>query len=407
MMNSSLPPSGVVTGKVSGDEAAAPIAVAPPELSPATPINELFNGQSTALRVIAALGILFALKTASVICVPLLLGLMLSYSLNPLVNRLAQLRLPRALAAALLLISIVTGVASIAYSLSNEAAALIEAMPAAAQKLRRSIDSQSANGPTGAIETMQKAATELERATSNSASGSGSGSEPTPVDVTKVQIEKARFSVKEYLWPSALGLAAAVSQISVVLLLAFFLLASGDSFRRKMVKLAGPALSQKKLTLQAIKEINEQIQRYLLVQLFTSMLVGVATWLAFLWIGVDNAAVWGVASFALNFIPYVGSIVIIGSASLISYVQFGSVEMGLLVGGVSLFINSIEGGILTPWLTSKASRMNPVAVFVGILLWGWLLGIWGLFLGVPILLAIKAVCDRIETLTPVGELLGE
>lgn len=403
MMNSNLPPSVVVTDQVSGDEAAAPIAVAPPELSPATPINELFNGQSTALRVIAALGILFALKTASVICVPLLLGLMLSYSLNPLVNRLAQLRLPRALAAALLLISIVTGVASIAYSLSNEAAALIEAMPAAAQKLRRSIDSQSANGPTGAIETMQKAATELERATSNSASGS----EPTPVDVTKVQIEKARFSVKEYLWPSALGLAAAVSQISVVLLLAFFLLASGDSFRRKMIKLAGPALSQKKLTLQAIKEINEQIQRYLLVQLFTSMLVGVATWLAFLWIGVENAAVWGVASFALNFIPYVGSIVIIGCASLISYVQFGSVEMGLLVGGVSLFINSIEGGILTPWLTSKASRMNPVAVFVGILLWGWLLGIWGLFLGVPILLTIKAVCDRIETLTPVGELLGE
>lgn len=403
MMNSNLPPSVVVTGQVTGDEAAAPMAVTPPELSPATPINELFNGQSTALRVIAALGILFALKTASVICVPLLLGLMLSYSLNPLVNRLAQLRLPRALAAALLLISIVTGVASIAYSLSNEAAALIEAMPAAAQKLRRSIDNQSANGPTGAIEKMQKAATELERATSNSASGS----EPAPVDVTKVQIEKAGFSVKEYLWPSALGLAAAVSQISVVLLLAFFLLASGDSFRRKMVKLAGPALSQKKLTLQAIKEINEQIQRYLLVQLFTSMLVGVATWLAFLWIGVDNAAVWGVASFALNFIPYVGSIVIISSASLISYVQFGSVEMSLLVGGVSLFINSIEGGILTPWLTSKASRMNPVAVFVGILLWGWLLGIWGLFLGVPILLAIKAVCDRIETLTPVGELLGE
>lgn len=402
-MNSDLPPSVVITGHVSGDEAAASIPAAPPESSPATPISDFSSGQSTALGVIAALGILFALKTASAVCVPLLLGLMLSYSLNPLVNRLAQLRFPRPLAAALLLIGIVTGVVSIAHNLSDEAAALIEAMPAAAQKLRRSIDSQNGRGATGAIETMQKAATELERASSNSASGSA----PTPPGVTKVQIEKTRFSVKEYLWPSALGLAAAVGQISVILLLAFFLLSSGDTFRRKMVKLAGPGFGQKKLTLQAIEEIDQLIQRYLLVQLFTSVLVGVATWLAFLWVGVDNAAVWGVVSFALNFIPYVGSIVFTGSAALMSYVQFGSIEMGLLVGGVSLFINSIEGFLLTPWLAGKASRMNPVAVFVGVLVWGWVLGIWGLFLGVPILLAIKAVCDRIEALTPVGELLGE
>ena len=402
-MNSDLPPSVVITDPVSDDEAVTPFPAEPPDSPPVTPITALPGGQSTALNVLAALAILFALKVASEICVPLLLGLMLSYSLNPLVNRLGQLRLPRPLAAALLLIGIVSGVVSIAYNLSDAAIALIETLPAAAQKLRRSIDSQNGSGPTGAIESMQKAATELERSSSNSASGAA----PAPREVTKVQIEKARFNIKEYLWPSALGLAAAAGQVSVVLLLAFFLLATGDTFRRKMVKLAGPGFGQKKLTLQAIEEIDQQIQRYLLVQLFTSVLVGVATWLAFLWVGVDNAAVWGVVSFALNFIPYVGSIVFTGSAALMGYVQFSSIEMGFLIGGVSLFINSIEGFLLTPWLAGKASRMNPVAVFVGVLAWGWILGIWGLFLGVPILLAIKAVCDRIEALTPVGELLGE
>lgn len=404
-MNSDLPPTVLITSPVSGGDAVAPLPVESADAPSATPITAFShsNGQSSALCVIAALVSLFALQSASAVCVPLLLGLMLSYSLNPLVDHLVQLRLPRPLAAALLLIGIVSGVVTMAYRLSDAAVALIETLPAAAQKLRRSIDSQNGSGPTGAIESMQKAATELERSSSNSASGGA----PAPRGVTKVQIEKSRFSVKEYLWPSALGLAAAVGQVSVVLLLAFFLLSSGDTFRRKMVKLAGPGFGQKKLTLQALNEIDQQIQRYLLVQLFTSVLVGVATWLAFLWVGVDNAAVWGVVSFCLSFIPYVGSIVFTTSAALMSYVQFGSIEMGLLVGGVSLFINSIEGFLLTPWLAGKASRMNPVAIFVGVLVWGWIFGIWGLFLGVPILLVIKAVCDRIEALTPVGELLGE
>jgi predicted PurR-regulated permease PerM len=81
--------------------------------------------------------------------------------------------------------------------------------------------------------------------------------------------------------------------------------------------------------------------------------------------------------------------------------------MALLIGGVALLINFAEGYVLTPWLTSRASRMNPVAVFAGVLAWGWLWGIWGLFLGVPILMVIKVVCDRVDDFKAVGELLGE
>ena len=145
----------------------------------------------------------------------------------------------------------------------------------------------------------------------------------------------------------------------------------------------------------------------MLVQVFISALVGLATWLAFLWIGVEHAAVWGVLTFVLNFIPYLGSIIATSAAMLVGYAQFGSLEMGLLVGGVEMVINLLEGYVLTPLLTSRAIRMNPVAVFAGVLAWGWLWGIWGLFLGVPILVVIKVVCDRVEEFKVVGELLSE
>jgi predicted PurR-regulated permease PerM len=189
-------------------------------------------------------------------------------------------------------------------------------------------------------------------------------------------------------------------------LLTYFLLVSGDTFRRKMAKLAGPRLSQKRITVEALDEITEQIKRYLLVQLLTSVIVGVATWLAFLWIGLEHAAVWGVIAGVTNLIPYIGAVIVGAGSALVGFMQFGTIQMALLVGGSSFVIHSIVGYVLTPWLTSKASSMNAVTVFVGVLAWGWLWGLWGLLLGVPILMAVKAVCDRVEDLKPVGELLG-
>jgi len=137
------------------------------------------------------------------------------------------------------------------------------------------------------------------------------------------------------------------------------------------------------------------------------LLVGIATWLAFLWVGMEHAAVWGVAAAVLNFIPYLGAIIITGGTALVAFLQFGSVGMALTVGTISLVINSIEGYLLTPWLSGRASRMNAVVVFAGILFWGWLWGAWGLLLGMPIMMAIKSVCDRVEEFRPVGELMGD
>jgi predicted PurR-regulated permease PerM len=371
------------------------------EPEPATVVHVPVNPRSASLGVIALFVGVYMLKWASAVFIPVLLGLMLSYALSPIVNRLHRWRVPRAVGAAVLLLGIIGGTGSLLYSLSDDATTLIDTLPEAAQKLRLSLQ-RPRQAQTGTIDNVQKAATELERAADEGAAPVA----PSRRGVMRVEIEPPRFSIKDYLWTGTLGLIGLAGQTSMVFLIAYFLLASGDSFRRKMVRLAGPKMSQKRVTLEALDEINEQIQRYLLVQLFTSAIVGVLTWLVFAWIGLQHAAVWGVVAAVTNLIPYLGAAIIGAGSALVGFMQFGSLQTALLVGGASFVIHSIVGHVLTPWLTSRAGRMNPVAVFVGVLTWGWLWGLPGLVLGVPILMVVKAVCDRVDDLKPVGELLG-
>jgi predicted PurR-regulated permease PerM len=201
-------------------------------------------------------------------------------------------------------------------------------------------------------------------------------------------------------------MAASIGQATVVIFLTFFLLASGDTFRRKVVRLAGPTLARRRITVEALDEITHQIQRYLIVQIQISTITGLATWLVYWAIGMEHAAVWGMLAFVLNFVPYMGPLVLVGGSALVGFVQFGSVEMVLLVVGVSTLVQIILGNLLMPWITGRAGRLSAVAVFVAVLAFGWLWGMWGLVLGVPILLMIKAVCDRVEELKPLGEMLG-
>ena len=200
---------------------------------------------------------------------------------------------------------------------------------------------------------------------------------------------------------------AAAGQALLILFLVYFLLSSGDLYRRKLVKIVGPSLTDKKLTVQILQEIDRQIEMFLLVQIFTSTIVAVATWLAFRALGVEQAAVWGVLAGLFNSIPYFGPVLVTGGTSVVAFLQFGNVHMAVIVGGVSLLITSLEGFLLTPWLTSRAARMNAVAVFVGLLFWGWVWNVWGMLLAVPLLMVIKAVCDHVEDFKGVGELLGD
>jgi len=140
---------------------------------------------------------------------------------------------------------------------------------------------------------------------------------------------------------------------------------------------------------------------------FTSTVVAIATWLAFRALGVNQAAVWGILAGIFNSIPYFGPVLVTGATAVVAFLQFGTINMAVLVSGVSLVITSLEGFLLTPWLTSRAASMNAVAIFVGLLFWGWVWNVWGMLLAVPMLMVIKTVCDHVEDFKSVGELLGD
>ncbi len=356
--------------------------------------------RSFSLVVLASLACVYTLHWASAVIIPLMVGVLFSYGLSPLVDWSARHGVPRALSAAVVVLAIVGGAGAGAYSLSDDAGRLIESLPVAAQKLRDTLRARPGK-PVSPLAAVQKAATQLEQAAAES-----NRALPVERGVQRVQIEKPRINVSDYVWTGTMGLLAMLGQIVVVTLITFFLMASGDTFRRKLVRLAGPTLGRRRITLEAMKEVHDQIQRYMAVQIFTSSLVGVATWLSFVAVGLENAAVWGVAAAVLNLVPYLGNVVITAGSAMVGFLQFGTLEMAGLIAGISLLINSIEGFLLTPWLTSRASKMNPVAVFVGVLAWGWLWGAWGLLLGMPILMVIKAVCDRFDDFKAVGEFLG-
>ena len=352
--------------------------------------------------VLTVLVALYVLHWASPILIPVILGVMTSYALSPLVTAMEKWHIHRALGSAVLLIGIVAGAGWMIYSLSDEAATIIEKLPDAAQKMRQALRAEQGGG-VKAVEKVQKAATELEKAASESGTIAGTA----PRGVTRVQIEKPRLNIHDYLWSGTLGLMTFIGQLVTVLFFAYFLMAAGDSFRRKLIKISGPQLSEKKVTLEVLNEITHQIQRYLLVQVSTSVMVGVVSWLAFAAVGLEHAPVWGIAAGVLNSVPYFGPVVVSIGIALVALVQFGTLSMALWVASIALVITGIEGFLLTPWLIGRTGSMNAVVVFASVIVGGWLWGPWGLLLAVPVVMIIKAVCDHVEDLKSVGELLGD
>ncbi|WP_295855883.1 AI-2E family transporter [uncultured Xylophilus sp.] len=399
--SSTLPPGAV---PVRGAETLAVRLPPPADGDPDQPrilLQMPVDVRSISLAVLAVLGTLLVLRWAAAVFIPLLLALLLTYALSPAVDAMQRrLRMPRMLSAALLLCGLLGAFGSTAYWLSDDAADLLDSLPVAARKVRDTLVQSSHTGQPGALDKVQQAAVQLELATQ-------ARTQPiSPRGVTRVLVERPPFNIRDYLWSGTVGLASFAGQMTVVLFLTFFALGAGDTFRRKLVKITGPSLSRKKVTVEVLDEITAQVQRYLLVQVAMSVLVGVATWLVYWALGMEYAAVWGIAAGVLNLIPYIGSVAVTAGTGLVAFLQFGTVEMAAVLAGASLVIHTLIGQLLTPWLTSRASSMNPVVVFASVLAWGWLWGIWGLLLGIPVMMVLKAICDRVEDLKPIGELMS-
>jgi len=383
---------------VVSDDTPSPFHDPPPE--DATVARVPVDIRSAALTILAGLAIVLVLQYAQAMVIPIVLGVLISYALDPIVARLVRCHIPRPLGAALVLLVIVGATGWLLYGLRTQATAIVEQLPQGARRLRQMVENDQPRAAT-AIQQVQKAATELEKAANAAAPP------PAPSGVQRVQVETPAINISDYVMWGSIGIVAAIGQLVLILFLVYFLLASGDLYRRKLVKIVGPSFTDKKLTVQILEEIDRQIEAFLLVQVFTSTIVALATWLAFRALGVQQAAVWGLLAGVFNSIPYFGPVLVTGGTSVVAFLQFGTIRMAVIVGGVSLVITSLEGFLLTPWLTSRAARMNAVAIFVGLLFWGWVWNVWGMLLAVPMLMVMKAVCDHVEDFKGFGELLGD
>jgi predicted PurR-regulated permease PerM len=359
------------------------------------------NARGAALGIIATVALIFALDWAQPFLITLLLGILFAYTLNPLVVWLERIRIPRVVGASMVLLAVICTIGFGAYTLRGQAQRILAQLPLAASKLSTGLDKMR-SGQKSNMKNVQAAANTIERATSQT----DQSGLPKP-RTTHVVIDPPAFKLSNFLWVGSRGVLAGIGQAAMVLFLVYFFLLGGDMFKRKLVRIAGPTLSRKKITLHILDDINDSIQKYLFMLLVTNVAVGLLTWTVLHWIGLENAGAWAVAAGLLHVIPYAGPALTAAILGLAGYMQFDSLAVALLATGASLAIATFVGTFVATWMTGKFAKMNMAAVFVSLLFWAWLWGVWGMLLGIPIIVIVKVVSQNVEPLYSVAEFLGE
>ena len=371
-------------------------ATVPAPEEPGPPGVLVRNKPLMALTIMAAF---VFLRWAQDVFIPITLAVLFSYALTPLVGWLdKRLRIPRVIGAGLLLVAILGGCGAGLRALQPQAVNLVDIIPRATQKMSRAFR-PGPRADKGALAKIEEAAKEIDRV-ANSAAGPSPAPAPAPP-------EAPRFRIRDYILVGTMGLLSGTAQFVVVVSLVYFLLIAGDTFRRTLLAVIDEPLSRKKETLGMLDEIDGQIQRYLIVQIVTSALLGVIAWIVFVSVGFDNAMAWACVGGVLHLIPYAGPAAFVAITALMTYVQFDSLQPVIATIAVLIAAMGIIALFIVPWLTHKTASVNAVTAFVALLVWGWLWGIWGLLLGVPIVMAIKTVCDHVEGLEPVAAFLGK
>lgn len=362
----------------------------------------LVHARGLSLGIIATVAFVFGLQLAQKFFVPLLLGIFIAYTLNPIVLWLERHRVIRPAGATIVTAAILVLMALTMQRVQGEFFNIIDELPALTHKVTKLLTSGSDGSPS-TIQQVQAAAAELEQAAANVGSDARKALQkraPPPVG-------SSSFKVMDWVLAGSMGLATFLSQATMVVFLVFFLLLAGDTFKRKLVKLTGPSLTRKKVTVHILEDINTSIQNYMFMLLVTNTLLALLMWAALKAIGLENAGAWAIFAGLVHIMPYFGPLLITTATGLVAFLQFESLRMVILVAGASLGIATLVGMVVTTWMTGKIAKMNPAAVFVSLLFWGWLWGMWGLLLGVPVVVVLKVVAERVEGMEVVAELLGE
>jgi predicted PurR-regulated permease PerM len=352
-------------------------------------------GLASAVWIVAIVAVVFLLRAASQLLIPIVLAVLFSYALEPVVAWLARRHVPR-LAGAGAVLAIILGLSGWgAYSLRDDALQALEALPDAARRARALVWSGGQSGPGRQVQRAAEAIQGSPQTDSVETPGAGEDRQPRSTGAMSDWVQRVVGSVL-----------ALAGHITVIVFLVFFLLISGSHFRTRILEIAGPHLERRRITASIIDDINAQIQRFLLVHLFTAAVVAAATWGVLAWMGVSQAAVWGILAGVFNSIPYFGPIIVSGGLLVVGLMQSGNPMQAIKMAGAALVITSLEGWLLTPPLLGKAERMHVVVVFLGVLLWTWIWGGWGTILAVPMLVVVKSVADHVESLKPVRRLMA-
>ena len=355
-----------------------------------------------ALAIVTTVVVVFALQWAEKFFIPLLLGIIIAYTLNPLVVWLERIKIPRVVGTSIVMLAVLCGSAFVTISLRGQIQTILDQLPEAASKLSVALLNMREGQPS-TMQKVQAAAREIDKATSQAADIHSTPKQPA----THIVIDQPAFMLGDFLREGSMGVFGFISQLTMVIILVFFLLLAGDTFKRKLVRLTGPSLSDKKITVHILDEINLSIQGYMFTLLVANVLLALLTWAALRWIGLDNAGGWAIAAGVLHVIPYLGPALIAVATGMAGFMQFESFWMALLVSGSSLAIATFVGIFVVTWMTGKLAKMNPVAVFIALLFGGWLWGVWGLLLAIPIVGIVKVVSQHIKELQPLAELLRE
>jgi predicted PurR-regulated permease PerM len=344
------------------------------------------------LLILTVLAVLFALRSAKEFIIPLVVSVILAYALDPVVSFLQRRAVPRVIGSALVMTAVVAALGYGVMALRGQAEAVANQVPTIAAKLTKTLGAIHDDGSI--INKLQRAATAIERSSQDT-------------NARRVVVERPPTRVSDLMLAGSVGLMTFMGQAVMVLFLVFFLLLCGDTFRRKFIKLAGRTVSEKKISVHMLDQINKSIRRYMAMLLITNAALAVATWIAFRIIGLENAGAWALVAGALHLVPYFGPLAVAVCTGLVAFIQFGTVGAAVLTAGASLAIATLIGTVVTTWMAGRIARMNVVAVFISLLLFTWIWGVWGMLLSIPITVITKVVADHIEALAPMAEMLGE
>ena len=361
------------------------------------------EGIRNAVIIIAVVCLIVFLRYAKDFLIPVAIALIFSAVLDPIARRLRAIGIAASIAAGFTVLFAMFVIGGAIYLVSDDLSSAIEKLPALSKNLKdRATIEQSA--PPSTVKKLSEAAKNIEDAASTM-----SGAPPTTKTAARapVQTETRPNWLRAQVATGSTTALHVFGEVLLALLITYFVLASGPMLRRKLLRASGSHSRHRDLMRRILSQSCKQVQLYVVLVLVTNVAVGLAIWPVFYFLGFEQPALWAFFAGLIHVIPYVGSIAVALAAAVFSYLGspdvLGAVKAGLIV----LVVVSLVATLLSTWLQSRTSRMNQVAVFVGIMFWGWLWGLWGLFLGAPVVVIMKVVCDNVPSLRGTARFLGE